>query len=82
MLQGIQSLQLSLPPLIAGKVSANHAGMTPMERFKLETLGGPVIAGDMSGTRTHNIGEHVSCFSCRATVDARSDEGGHSHPSC
>jgi hypothetical protein len=67
LLQAIRSLELSLPPAVAAKVGANYTGMTPMERFKAETLGGTTRPGgvDVSGT----------CSSCRATAGSFADKG-------
>jgi hypothetical protein len=75
LLQGIASLQLSLPPPIATKVSANYDGMAPMERFKSETLGGTAVAAGVSDTCGGGVREDVGCFSCRATVGVGSDKG-------
>ena len=63
LIQAIYSLHPSLPTLVAAKVGANYDGMAPMERFKLETLGGAATAGNLTDTAHQD----VACFSCRAT---------------
>jgi hypothetical protein len=69
LLRGLQSLQLSLPPHIRAKVSANYAGMTAMERFMAESLGVTLKAGDLDGYKTRDVAQHEMCVSCWALLD-------------
>lgn len=75
LLQGIQSLQVDLPPWLATKVCTNYNGMTPKGRFKSGTLGGLAVANDEGGVSSDGVVEDSTCFSCRATVGADSNGG-------
>jgi len=77
LLEGIQTLQLDLPPWLATKVGTNYNGMTPKARFKSETLGGLEVANDKGGVSGDDAVEDSICFSCQATIGADSNEGGH-----
>ena len=57
-------------PIVAVKVGANYAGMSPIERYKVETLDGIARISDVSGTYNGCSAEDEACFSCRATAGA------------
>lgn len=77
LLEGILSLRVDLCPCLAVKIGVNYTGMTPMGRFKSETLGGVVVNGDEGGTSSDDAPEDPVCPSCRANVGDDSNEGGH-----
>ncbi len=77
LLQGLGSLGSPLAPPAATLVSTNYAGMTPLERFVVETLGWTVVPANTDnnhhmGDGGHDVGEAPGCWSCRATAGSSS----------
>lgn len=75
LVEGLRLLDIALPDHITKKVTVNYKGMTPMDRFMLETLNGD----DARSGSTNNAcdaapsGPRSSCASCVATVGGGND---------
>lgn len=74
LLRAIQLLSRGLPADILAKVGADYTGMTPMERFKTETLGCTMVDTGVREELHSEVEVEEKCFSCRATVGTVSDE--------
>jgi hypothetical protein len=80
LVNGMRLLNISLPDNITNKVTTNYKGMTPMDRFMLETLKGDDAASSGNASRDWNapVKRHSVCVSCAPTLgeDSKEDNKG------
>ena len=75
LVNGMHLLNINLPDNITKKLTTNYKGMTPMDRFMLETLKGDDASSE-NASRDGNTpsGRRSLCDSCAPTLGGDSKE--------
>jgi len=69
LVNGMRLLNISLPDNINKKLTTNYKGMTPMDRFMLETLkGDDASSGNANRAWNTPSGRRSVCVSCAPTL--------------